>query len=88
VAEQYLHEHDPPIIHRDISAKNIMLDGARVKVCDLGQAKFFNVTDRQTAAPGAVVYAAPEVGHPIAQGGGPCSAPQPPPPPPSSSPPP
>ncbi len=39
-----------------------MLDGARVKVCDLGQAKFFNVLDRQTAAPGAVVYAAPEVG--------------------------
>jgi serine/threonine protein kinase len=58
---QYLHEHEPPIIHRDISAKNILLDGARVKISDLGQAKFVDFADRQTVAPGAVVYSAPEV---------------------------
>ena len=62
ISLQYLHEHDPQIIHRDISSKNILLDGNRVKISDLGQAKFVDFADRQTVAPGAVVYSAPEVG--------------------------
>lgn len=32
-SSQYLHEHDPQIIHRDVSSKNILIDGSRC-VCD------------------------------------------------------
>ena len=37
----YLHSHNPPIIHRDISSKNILLGGNKAKIADLGQAKIF-----------------------------------------------
>jgi serine/threonine protein kinase len=56
----YLHEL--AIIHRDISSKNVLLDGSRVVIADLGQAKAFNSTlTRATSMPGAYVYSAPEV---------------------------
>lgn len=59
----YLHSHHPTIIHRDISSKNILLGGNRVKIADLGQAKIFgdSAMSRQTGMPGAMAYAAPEV---------------------------
>jgi serine/threonine protein kinase len=60
----YLHNHSPPIIHRDISCKNILIGGNKAKIADLGQAKVFGSTaiDRQqTMMPGAMAYAAPEV---------------------------
>ena len=58
---QYLHDHSPSIAHRDISAKNVLLDGHRVKLGDMGQAKFFDRGSGMTAAPGSFVYSAPEV---------------------------
>ena len=60
---QYLHSHAPPIVHRDISAKNILIGGSRAKIADLGQAKLFGTSalSRQTALPGAMAYSAPEV---------------------------
>lgn len=59
----YLHKHNPPIVHRDISAKNILIGGNRTKIADLGQAKIFghNTLSRQTGMPGAMAYSAPEV---------------------------
>lgn len=59
----YLHCHIPPIVHRDISAKNILIGGNRAKITDLGQSKMAgtSVKTRQTGMPGAMAYSAPEV---------------------------
>lgn len=59
----YLHKHYPQIVHRDISAKNILIGGTKAKIADLGQAKLFghNTLSRQTGMPGAMAYSAPEV---------------------------
>ena len=60
----FLHQYDPQILHRDVTAKNILLneDGSIVKISDLGQAKFrpSNVDYLTTVAPGCVVYMPPE----------------------------
>ena len=60
----YLHNIQPhPLIHRDVSAPNILLKavgtGWIAKLSDLGSAQFANIA--QTLAPGCVLYAAPEV---------------------------
>ena len=61
-ALSYLHQKTPPIIHRDISSANVLLwrqgDQWRGKVSDYGTANFMQHT--MTAAPGAVIYIAPE----------------------------
>ena len=59
----YLHQWKPsPIIHRDISSGNVLLEplrnGWRAKVSDYGSANFMN--NVKTAGPGAPAYAAPE----------------------------
>ena len=59
----YLHRKKPiPIIHRDISSANVLLwrqgDQWRGKVSDYGTANFIQHT--MTAAPGAMIYTAPE----------------------------
>ena len=60
----FLHQYDPQILHRDVTAKNILLneDGSIVKISDLGQAKFrpSNIQYLSTKAPGCVVYMPPE----------------------------
>ncbi|KAJ7376873.1 hypothetical protein OS493_031751 [Desmophyllum pertusum] len=62
-ALNYLHQKKPsPIIHRDISSANVLLwrqgDQWRGKVSDYGAANFMQQT--MTAAPGAMIYSAPE----------------------------
>ena len=63
----YLHNQTPyAIIHRDLSAKNVLLDSSlRAKVADLGNARFMPVpihdVATMTGAPGTLVYMPPEV---------------------------
>ena len=62
----YLHSHTPPIAHRDLTAKNILIDsGLTAKIADLGVARMVNIQPGQlaatmTARPGTLVYMAPE----------------------------
>lgn len=59
----YLHTHNPAIIHRDLTAPNVLLtNDLRGKIADLGVSKV--LTDpyliKHTTAPGNVNYMAPE----------------------------
>ena len=59
----YLHAQNPPVIHRDLSARNVLLDSAlTAKIADLGMAKIVSAKDSatMTKAPGALVYMPPE----------------------------
>lgn len=61
----YLHSFRPPIVHRDLSSNNILLnESLRAKITDLGVAKvakgsFLSWDD--TPAPGTMAYMPPEV---------------------------
>ena len=60
----YLHQHIPPIIHRDVSAPNVLLKslqsgGYQAKVSDFGSANF--AKQSKTPATGAIAYSAPEM---------------------------
>ena len=62
-ALNYLHLQREPIIHRDVSSANVLLQALpnnwwRGKLSDFGSANL--VRDAITAAPGAAVYCAPE----------------------------
>ena len=63
----FLHERSPPIIHRDLSANNVLLtSNMNAKLSDLGVAKILNLTPTrmtkmtQTKAPGTPCYMPPE----------------------------
>ena len=64
-ALHYLHQHRHPIIHRDLSAPNVLLKvlrngvGYQAKVSDFGSANL--AKQAQTAGAGAIVYSAPEM---------------------------
>ena len=60
----HLHEHQEPIIHRDVSAPNILLEALpggtwRAKLSDFGSANFLKRS--KTPGMGAIVYTAPEM---------------------------
>ncbi len=61
---QYLHTRTPdPIAHRDLSAKNVLLDSsATAKISDLGNSRFVSASAHQTLTqvPGTQVYMPPE----------------------------
>ena len=63
-ALDYLHQRYEPIIHRDVSAPNVLLQRMpnnhwKGKVSDLGSANFLQ--SAQTMGEGAIVYSPPEV---------------------------
>ena len=62
----YLHTHDPQIIHRDLTAKNVRLTQSLVaKITDFGNSRIVNQQPGQLAQtlsqlPGTLVYMPPE----------------------------
>ena len=59
----YLHNHDLPIVHRDLSPNNVLLTTHHVaKISDLGVAKVIKADSRKTMtkAPGTVDFMPPE----------------------------
>ena len=65
----YLHSHTPPIAHRDLTARNILIDsGLTAKIADLGVARMVTIQPGQlaatmTAGPGNNLYMPPETVH-------------------------
>ena len=60
----YLHDRSPPVIHRDLSARNVLLSSGMVaKIADLGVARILphlRAAATMTQAPGAGIYMPPE----------------------------
>ena len=62
----YLHSRNPPVIHRDLTATNVLLNSAMVaKIADFGNARIVNILPDQlaqtmTQAPGTLAYLPPE----------------------------
>ena len=57
----FLHTHSPPIVHRDLNDKNVLLsfDGL-IKIGDLGQSRLKTADYFSSAQPGAVPFMPPE----------------------------
>ena len=65
----YLHKRSPPVVHRDLSARNVLLNSEMVaKIADLGVARIvprLRAAATMTKGPGALVYMPPEAFAPI-----------------------
>ena len=64
---QYLHSRSPVIIHRDLTARNVLINSAMVaKIADMGNSRIVDIQPGQLArtmsvgAPGTIVYMPPE----------------------------
>ena len=71
----YLHNHNPPVVHRDLTSSNILLTKSlQAKISDLGNAQCLisrsRVRNRTAMVPGSLVYMPPEASGPKPQ----CSA--------------
>eukprot|EP00731_Ephydatia_muelleri_P010582 Em0005g1168a len=66
VGMNFLHNRSPPIIHRDLTANNVLLTSSMcAKISDLGMAKILDLApahraEKMTACPGTVSYMPPE----------------------------
>ena len=62
----YLHKHEPQIVHRDLTAKNVLVSSSLVaKITDFGNSRIVNLQPGQLArtlssVPGTLVYMPPE----------------------------
>ena len=64
VLDRYLHSHNPPIVHHDLSSNNILLTTfLRAKIGDLGVAKVLRPDHRKslTKTPGTADFMPPEI---------------------------
>ena len=62
----YLHSMQPPVVHRDLTARNVLLTSSLVaKITDLGNSRIINMRPGQlartlTCVPGTLAYMPPE----------------------------